>query len=135
MDIAEAREAGAMALFGEKYEDVVRVVKIGDASMELCGGTHTDKTGKIGYFKILSEVSVSSGVRRIEAVCGEPCVTVLQERDHNLADVAHMLNVGQENVAERISALMDENKQLAKEVAKWKQAAATGGAVDFMSKV
>ncbi len=135
MDINEAMAAGAMALFGEKYDDVVRVVQVGDISMELCGGTHVPRTGAIGYFKILSESSISAGVRRIEAVCGEPCVNVIQAREGDLNAVAQLLNSGLDEVPARVQALIDENRRLAREVAKWKQAAATGGAIDYMSKV
>ena len=135
MPLAEARKAGAMALFGEKYEDTVRVVKVDDVSMELCGGCHVPRTGVIGYCKIVSESSVAAGVRRIEAVCGNPCVDVLQERDRQLAGAAQLLNTSVDEVPARLAALLEENKRLGREVAKWKQAAATGGSVDYMAKV
>ncbi|NIA14987.1 MAG: alanine--tRNA ligase, partial [Nitrospiraceae bacterium] len=135
MSLAEAREEGAMALFGEKYEDTVRVVRVDDISMELCGGCHVGQTGVIGYIKILAESSIASGVRRIEAVCGEPCVDVIQERDRALSRIAYLLNTNLEDVPGRLESLMDENKRLGREVAKWKQAAATGGAIDHLSKV
>ncbi|MBN2310043.1 MAG: alanine--tRNA ligase [Candidatus Hydrogenedentes bacterium] len=135
MAIAEARAAGAMALFGEKYEDVVRVVQTGDISMELCGGTHVGRTGVIGFFKIISESSVAAGVRRIEAVCGEPSVGLIQARDRQLAGAAQMLNAPPDELQSRVAALLDENKRLGREAAKWKQAAATGASVDYMSAV
>ncbi|MBI2434378.1 MAG: alanine--tRNA ligase [Candidatus Hydrogenedentes bacterium] len=133
--LQEARAAGAMALFGEKYEDIVRVVSVGDFSMELCGGTHVPRTGVIGYFKIVSESSVSSGVRRIEAVCGEPCVEVIQQRDRQLIATAQLLSANVDNVEVRVRALQDEIRRLQREVEKWKQAAATGASVDYMSQV
>jgi alanyl-tRNA synthetase len=132
--IEEARAAGAMALFGEKYEDVVRVVTMGDFSMELCGGTHVERTGVIGYCKILSESSISSGVRRIEAVCGESAVDTIQSQEDQLTKTASLLSANPEDLGKRVQALLDENKRLAREVQKWKQAAATGGAVDHMSQ-
>lgn len=133
--IEEARAAGAMALFGEKYADVVRVVSVPDISMELCGGTHTKSTGVIGYCKILSESSVSSGVRRLEAVCGEPCVEALQARERQLMQTAHLLSAKPDDLEERVQALLEENKRLARDVEKWKHAAATGASVDYMSQV
>ncbi len=135
MPLDAARAEGAMALFGEKYDDVVRVVQVGGTSLELCGGTHVDRTGVIGYFKITGESAISSGVRRIEAVCGEPCVDYLQERERQMAQTAHLLSAPAEALCGRVQALLDENKRLAREVDKWKQAAATGGAVDYMSQV
>ncbi len=131
----EARAAGAMALFGEKYGDVVRVVSVGDISMELCGGTHVSETGVIGYFKIVSESAISSGVRRIEAVCGEPCVDTLQARDRTLQGIGQVLGAPVDEIESRVQAVLEENKRLAREVAKWKQAAAVGGSVDYMSSV
>ena len=133
--LEDARAAGAMALFGEKYEDVVRVVKVGDFSMELCGGCHVPRTGVIGYCKIVSEASVSSGVRRIEAVCGEPAVDVIQHHEAQLSNTAHLLSASTDNLEERVKALLDENKRLAREVETWKQKAATGASVDYMSQV
>jgi len=135
MSLDEARAAGAMALFGEKYEDIVRVVRCGDYSMELCGGTHVARTGVIGVLKILGESSVSSGVRRVEAVCGQPGVEAIQSQERQLNTAARMLSTPPDHLVERVQTLLDENKRLAREVAKWKQAAATGGAVDYMSKV
>lgn len=135
MAIDEARAAGAMALFGEKYGDVVRVVKAGDISMELCGGTHVPATGVIGYFKIVTESAVSAGVRRIEAVCGEPCVEVLQAQDRAARGTASLLNVAVPELDQRVAALLEENKKLAREVAKWKQAAATGGSTNYLDEV
>ncbi len=135
MSLAEARQAGAMALFGEKYEDTVRVVSVDDISMELCGGCHVKRTGVIGCFKVLMETSVAAGVRRIEAVAGEPGIEVIQSRDRLLGHAALMLNTHAEEVVNRLEALLEENRRLNREVTKWKQAAASGGSVDYMSKV
>lgn len=135
MPIAEARQAGAMALFGEKYEDIVRVVSVDDVSMELCGGCHVKRTGTIGGFKLLSESSISAGVRRIEAVAGAPCIELIQARDRQLAHAASLLNCGVDEVETRLQSILDEVKRLGREVAKWKQAAATGGTVDYMDRV
>jgi alanyl-tRNA synthetase len=131
--LEEARAAGAMALFGEKYEDTVRVVTVGDISMELCGGTHVPATGVIGHFKITSESSISSGVRRIEAVCGEPAIDTLQAHDTTLTNVAHLLGTSTEDLLNRIQTLIQENKNLTRDVQKWKQTAATGNATDYLA--
>ncbi|MCL4217911.1 MAG: alanine--tRNA ligase [Candidatus Hydrogenedentes bacterium] len=135
MSLSDARAAGAMALFGEKYGDVVRVVKAGDVSMELCGGTHVPRTGVIGCFKIASESSVAAGVRRIEAVCGETCIEYIQTREHELTRTAQLLNSPPEELSNRVQSLLDENKRLQREAQKLKQAAATGASVDYLSKV
>jgi len=135
MPLTEARAAGAMALFGEKYADVVRVVSIGDISMELCGGTHVPTTGVIGYFKITSESSISAGVRRIEAVCGEPAVDALQAREKNLQVALQLLATTPDQLETRVHALLEENKRLQREVAKWKQQAAVGGQSDYLDQV
>lgn len=129
-----ARNAGAMALFGEKYGDEVRVVTVGDVSMELCGGCHVPRTGVIGYFKILTETSISAGVRRIEAVCGEPCVEAIQAHDRQLLATAKLLSAKPDDLLDRVKALLEENKRLGREIEKWKQAAATGGGVDHLGK-
>jgi len=135
MALEEARQAGAMALFGEKYEDSVRVVQVDDVSMELCGGTHVPRTGAIGTFVVLSESSVAAGIRRIEAVCGDRAVETVQARAASLDGAARLLNTTADQLAARVEALLQENKRLQREVDKWKQAAATGGSVDYMSQV
>ena len=135
MSLDEARATGAMALFGEKYEDVVRVVTVGDFSKELCGGTHVPRTGVIGLCKILSEASVSSGVRRIEAVCGEPAVDALHARERQVLSAARLLGANPDSLEDRVRALVEDNRRLQREVEKWKQSAATGGGGDHLSKV
>lgn len=135
MPIEQARAAGAMALFGEKYGDTVRVVRVDDISMELCGGCHVPRTGVIGFCKILTETSLSSGVRRIEAVCGEPCVDILQARESQLIRTAQLLSTSPSELLDRVQTLLEENRRLNREVEKWKQAAATGASVDYLSKV
>lgn len=132
----EARAEGAMALFGEKYDDIVRMVKAGGVSKELCGGCHVPRTGVIGYFKILSESAVAAGVRRIEAVCGAPCVEVLQARERQLLAAAHLLSARPDDLETRLRSLLDENKRLTRDVERWKQTAATGGGGgDIMSQI
>ncbi|MFP4191557.1 MAG: alanine--tRNA ligase [Candidatus Hydrogenedentota bacterium] len=135
MPLEEARKAGAMALFGEKYGDTVRVVKADDHSMELCGGTHVPRTGVIGAFKILSESSISAGVRRIEAVCGERSIDVIHDREQRLAQASALLHASPEELEARVQSLLEENRRLSREVERWKQAAATGGATDFTSQI
>ncbi|MDZ4861602.1 MAG: alanine--tRNA ligase [Candidatus Hydrogenedentes bacterium] len=135
MPLTDARAAGAMALFGEKYGDVVRVVTVGDISMELCGGTHVHTTGVIGYFKITQESSIAAGVRRIEAVCGEPAVDALQARERNLQVALQLLATTPEHLESRVQSLLDENKRLQREVAKWKQQAAVGAQTDYLDRV
>jgi len=134
-DLDEAREAGAMALFGEKYDDQVRVIQIGEISMELCGGTHVPRTGVIGAFKVVSESSISSGVRRIEAVCSAAAVERVQAVDSALARSARLLGASPDELESRVRALLDETKKLVREVDKWKRAAATGQSVDYLGKV
>lgn len=118
MPIEEARKQGAMALFGEKYGDVVRVVKAGDFSTELCGGTHVDNAGKIGLFKIVSESSVASGVRRIQALTGKNVLRFLNGKMEALHQAAVVLKAGgEEELVAKVSALVAENKEKEKEIA------------------
>jgi alanyl-tRNA synthetase len=125
----DAIAAGAMALFGEKYGDEVRVLSMGrDAySVELCGGTHVAATGDIALFKIIGESAVSSGVRRIEALTGEAARLWLIERDQILRDVAAAFRTSPEDVPARVSALIEERKRLERELAEARKALAMGG--------
>jgi len=129
----DAIEAGAMALFGEKYGDEVRVLSMGRSSgdrtysVELCGGTHVRATGDIGVFRIVSESAVSSGVRRIEALTGEGARQWLVGREDALKNAAGLLRTNPEDVETRISALLDERKKLERELAEAKRALALGG--------
>ncbi|MEL6878514.1 MAG: alanine--tRNA ligase [Pseudomonadota bacterium] len=130
----DAVEAGALALFGEKYGDEVRVLSMGRASddgrtysVELCGGTHVKATGDIGVFRIISESAVSSGVRRIEALTGEAARHWLVEREDALKAAASAIRATPEEVPTRVAALLDERKRLEKELAEAKKALALGG--------
>jgi alanyl-tRNA synthetase len=129
----EAIEAGAMALFGEKYGDEVRVLSMGrlagsrNYSVELCGGTHVDATGDIGVFRIVSESAVSSGVRRIEALTGEGARRWLVQREEALKGTASLLRTTPEDVEARVAALLDERRKLERELAEAKRALALSG--------
>ncbi|HPF27996.1 MAG TPA: alanine--tRNA ligase, partial [Steroidobacteraceae bacterium] len=134
----EAVAAGAMALFGEKYERDVRVLKLGDFSMELCGGTHVTRAGDIGVFKIVAESGVAAGVRRIEAITGEAALDWIDENEAAMRDVASMLRGTREDVRtkvqdalERIRALERENRQLKDKLASGQGQDLTAGALDI----
>lgn len=116
MNIEEAKEMGATALFGEKYGDIVRVVKMGDASIELCGGTHLKNTSEVGLFKILSEGGVAAGVRRIEAITGRAVYNYILEKDSLIENVAEVLKTREDNLYNKAVSLTDENKELEKEL-------------------
>jgi len=113
-DIVDARKKGAIALFGEKYEKKVRVIQIGDYSMELCGGLHCKRTGDIGFFKIISESSIAAGVRRIEAVTGLFAFEFVKQHEHILHQLQHQLNTKFSEIPEKIDKLHIENKELRK---------------------
>ena len=126
----KAIEAGAMALFGEKYGDVVRTIKIGDAdepySFELCGGLHVDETGEIGAFRFTREEAVAAGTRRVEAVTGRRAQEFIARRLDLLEEVTRKLNVTPENLAERVDALLEENRSLQKQVEQLQRRVARG---------
>jgi len=128
----EAIEEGAMALFGEKYGDEVRVVSMGRDgqkiySLELCGGTHVNATGDIGLFKLVSEGAVSSGVRRVEALTGEAARAYLASRDEKLRETAAVLKATPDEVPARVTALVEDRRRLERELAEAKKALALGG--------
>ena len=120
MPIAEARNLGAMALFGEKYPEVVRVVTMGDFSRELCGGTHLDNVGQVGLFKVIGEESVSAGTRRITALTGKAALELVRQEEQALAEVAAALKVPTNLVTERVNALIEEVKSLKKQASQRK---------------
>jgi alanyl-tRNA synthetase len=128
MSYDDAINYGAMALFGEKYGDDVRVLDFGGFSIELCGGTHVDRTGDIGVFKITSEGGIASGVRRIEAVTGEGALEWIDANEKALDDVAGILKSQRDQAPAKIEQLLKRNKELEKELAAAKQALVTGSA-------
>ena len=130
MSYDKAIESGAMALFGEKYGDEVRVLRFGEFSVELCGGTHVQRTGDIGLFKITSEGGVASGVRRIEAVTGRGALAWVEANQQRISDVASLLKSTPEQTAEKVDALLRRTRELEKELAAARQALATGGSAD-----
>jgi len=117
MPLAEARTSGALMLFGEKYPDIVRVVSMGQFSKELCGGTHLDNTGKVGLLKIFSEESIASGTRRITALTGKAALESVRKTQHTLAQIASVLKVPVEEMADRVESLAKEVRQLKKKAA------------------
>ncbi|MFP4184331.1 MAG: alanine--tRNA ligase [Halorhodospira sp.] len=125
MAYEEAVQAGAMALFGEKYGDTVRVISLGDYSRELCGGTHAARTGDIGLFKIVDETGIAGGVRRIEAVTGERALAWVQEADDRLQHLAETLRVSTDNLAMKVEQLSERTREQDKEIERLKQKLAT----------
>ena len=135
MPIEEARKTGAQALFGEKYGDIVRVVNMGDYSIEFCGGTHVSNTGEIGAFKILSESGVAAGVRRIEALTSKGLIRYYNELEHKMQEAAKMLKATPDNLIEKIGHLQTEAKELHSEVESLKSKLAKDAMGDVMNKV
>ncbi len=132
MPLQQAIDSGAMSLFGEKYEDEVRVLTIGGSfSVELCGGTHVKRSGDIGLFKIINETGIAAGVRRIEAVSGYASVNLVNHYDHTLAEIAGLLKVDQDNVPVRLQQLLEKNKKLEKELEKFKNKLASSAGDDL----
>ena len=134
MGIEAAREKGAMALFGEKYAEEVRVLSMGtdNFSIELCGGTHASRTGDIGAFVITSEQGIASGVRRIEAVTGARAVEQMLRMEDELAEAASVLRTDRANFMGRLQALLEQNKKLEKEVSRLNAKLASGGGSDIV---
>jgi len=133
MDLQAALQSGAMALFGEKYGDRVRVIRIGDFSTELCGGTHLDATGQIGLFKVVSEGAVASGVRRIEAVTGEAALRHVGQEEAALRESAGLLKIPPLELPKRLQKLLDDQKQLEKQLAQLEGRLARSRAEDLVA--
>jgi alanyl-tRNA synthetase len=131
MGMQEALDFGAMALFGEKYGDRVRVLRMGDASTELCGGTHVARTGDIGLFKIVSESGVSAGVRRIEAVSGQGALDYVAAEEQRLHEAARLLGGNSVDVGDKLRSLIERQKKLERELEALKAKAATGASADL----
>ncbi|EMX2042801.1 TPA: alanine--tRNA ligase [Klebsiella pneumoniae] len=134
MDIDAARASGAMALFGEKYDDRVRVLRMGDFSTELCGGTHAARTGDIGLFRITSESGTAAGVRRIEAVTGEGAMAILHAQSDQLNDIAQLLKGDSHNLGEKVRAALERTRQLEKELQQLKEQAAAQESANLSCK-
>ena len=132
MDINAAREKGAMALFGEKYSEEVRVLTMGEGfSIELCGGTHASRTGDIGLFRIASEQGIAAGVRRIEALTGDTALAEVDDTDDLLSATASLVKADRNSLAEKVHSLLDQNRKLEKTVTDLNRKLATGGGQDL----
>ena len=133
LPIEEAKKKGAVAMFGEKYGDVVRVVEMGDVSMEFCGGTHLDNTAKVGLFRIKSEGSVASGVRRIEAITGKQTLEELRSGQEKLLRAAQLLKTTSNELESRIGGMLSEMKEIRSQLEKFKEQASLGEARSFLT--
>ncbi|HCM1916188.1 TPA: alanine--tRNA ligase [Salmonella enterica subsp. salamae serovar 28:r:e,n,z15] len=134
MDLEAAKAKGAMALFGEKYDECVRVLSMGDFSTELCGGTHATRTGDIGLFRIISESGTAAGVRRIEAVTGEGAIATVHVQSDRLNDIAHLLKGDSQNLGDKVRAVLERTRQLEKELQQLKDQAAAQESANLSSK-
>lgn len=135
MDIESAKKSGAVALFGEKYTDKVRVLSMGEFSKELCGGTHARRTGDIGLFKIVAEYGIASGVRRIEMVTGRYALSWVNEQQFLLSELASLLKTTTNNLPDKITQLISENKGLEKEITKLQSEKAQKSGADLANEV
>ncbi|EBV4049135.1 alanine--tRNA ligase [Salmonella enterica subsp. enterica serovar Braenderup] len=134
MDLDAAKAKGAMALFGEKYDERVRVLSMGDFSTELCGGTHASRTGDIGLFRIISESGTAAGIRRIEAVTGEGAMATVHAQSDRLNDIAHLLKGDSQNLGDKVRAVLERTRQLEKELQQLKDLAAAQESANLSSK-
>ena len=116
MSLQQAKEKGALAFFGDKYGDIVRVVQSGEYSVELCGGTHVNATGEIGFVKLMSESSISAGVRRVEALTGHAALTTIQDDEQLLSNVSSLLKTPKSDLPERITQLLQEQRELEQQI-------------------
>ena len=135
MPVEEAKKTGAQALFGEKYGDIVRVVNMGGFSVEFCGGTHVKNTSEIMAFKIISESGVAAGVRRIEALTSDGLMKYYAQVEETLKNASHLLKATPENLADKITHMLAENKTLHSEVESLKNKMAQDAAGDVMDQV
>ena len=134
MNYDEAITHGAMALFGEKYGDEVRVVGMGDFSTELCGGTHVKRSGDIGLFKIVSETGVAAGIRRIEAVTGDVALQYVQTQQEQLVEIAQAIKVQPQEIGQKLSQILDNVKSLEKELARLKSKLASSQGDELLNQ-
>ena len=135
MSHREAVDAGAIALFEEKYGDEVRVVSFGEASTELCGGTHVEATGNIGLFKIISEAGIASGIRRIEALTGVGAFNYMRSQEHQLRELESLLKVGQKDISRRVTRILDEHREMERNISELHRELNKLSSDDLMSKV
>jgi alanyl-tRNA synthetase len=131
MSLDDAKASGAVALFGEKYDEQVRVLRIGEFSTELCGGTHAKAAGDIGLFKITSETGIASGVRRIEAVTGERAVEWVEQDEARLRRVGEIVKAGRDELDEKVTQLVENNRRLEKELEQLKSKLASSAGSDL----
>ncbi|MFW0827134.1 alanine--tRNA ligase [Cronobacter dublinensis] len=134
MDLEAAKAKGAMALFGEKYEDRVRVLSMGDFSTELCGGIHASRTGDIGLFRIVSESGTAAGVRRIEAVTGEGALSLVHAQNDRLNELSHLLKSDSQTLNDKVRAMVERTRQLEKELQQLKEQQAAQESASLSSK-
>ncbi len=135
MDIETAMKSGAMALFGEKYDEKVRVLEMANGfSKELCGGTHVDRAGEIGFFKMLNEAGIAAGVRRIEAVTGQAALDIVAAQEADLLHLSALLKAPREAVCEKVQQLLEKNKELERETRSLKQKLMTSHGSDALSQ-